>query len=141
MTALHDPTTKLQPQIVDLAGFRRAATARDRVTAAPAGADAPPVDTVVVQFADAARRLRPHGAPATGADGFELLPACEHLVTSFRTMHEAVIELVVSCRELETAPARKPASTEDVMLGLAILSTATERFQQQLAATIDSAFR
>ena len=136
MTALHDPT-ELPPQIVDLAGFRRAAAARERTSAAPESADASAADSVVVRFAEAARRLR----PAACADGFELLPACEALITTFRTMHEAVIELVVSCRELETAPARKPASTEDVMLGLAILSTATERFQQQLSGTIDSAFR
>ena len=138
MTALQDPTTELQPQIVELAGFRRAGTARETTAD---NAEATPADSVVVAFADAARRLRPRGGPTAGADGFEILPACEQLVASFRVMHEAVIELVVSCRELETAPARQPASAEDIMLNLAILSTATERFQQQLSGTIDSAFR
>jgi hypothetical protein len=135
MTALHDPATAFDADIIDLAGFRRAAATREPVAAA---ADQ---DPVVVSFADAVARHRPPRAPIEPSADVALLTACEQLVASFRVMHEAVIELVVSCRELDDPASRSQAGAEDVMLGLAVLSTATERFQQQLSSTVGTAFR
>jgi hypothetical protein len=133
MTALHDATA-FDADIIDLAGFRRAAATREPVAAADQ-------DPVVVSFADAVARHRPSRAPIEPGADVALLSACEQLVASFRVMHEAVIELVVSCRELDDPASRTQAGTEDVMLGLAVLSTATERFQQQLSSTVGTAFR
>jgi hypothetical protein len=140
MTALQDPATAFAADIIDLAGFRGVAAARPPADA-PAR-DPGDHDPVVVRFAEAAARHRPpRGAPVEPSAEVALLSACEQLVASFRVMHEAVIELVVSCRDLDDATSRTQAGTEDVMLGLAVLTTATERFQQQLSSTVGTAFR
>jgi hypothetical protein len=134
MAALKDPVPTRSASIIEFAAFRRAApaageTAGHTVEAAP----------VVVAFPGAARPAK-RAAPAAAdvAAAADLRHACEALVERFRTMHEAMIELIVTCRELDESRAWA-FETSRILMDIAALSSTSERFQTQLAATFDSA--
>ncbi len=134
MTALHDPAAKRAPDVVDLGGFRDARGSTD--APAPAPTDRGDATNNVVAFPAAAIRPRRNGSKAD----FDPQRACEQLVRRFRVMHEAMIELIVSCRDAEPGTVASGETTE-VMINLATLSMSTERFQEQLAKTVAAAFR
>ncbi len=75
------------------------------------------------------------------SEATDLVTACDLLVGNFRVLQEAVLALQESCRELEADADLAEIGTSGVMLGIAAVSTASETFQQELAATVDAAFR
>jgi len=148
MTALHDPATEPSAStIVDFVGFRHARRTVGAPPAEPIAAPAPvPHGENVLAFPIVPRHQpvarnsrRKAGEPAA----FDAHEACERLVERFRIMHEAMVELVVACRN---APPDSPGpvsadETSEVMINLATLSMSTERFQEQLGETVAAAFR
>ena len=97
---------------------------------------------MVVAFPVTPARPAPVQAPSgnAGRAASELSVACALLVDSFRAMHAAVTELQESCRVLDTNAGEIHDQAGTVLIGIAQLSTTTERFQDQLDATIDAAF-
>lgn len=132
MNALPEPRSEPVPEIIDFVAFRRAVPMRDlphdhgdaEIVAFPTRAGAP-------------RRPETGGAAAAAS---ELSVACALLVESFRAMHAAVAELQESCKVLDTNAGEVREQTGAVLIGIAQLSSSTERFQHQLDATIDAAF-
>jgi len=133
MNALPDTRSDPVPEIIDFVAFRRAIPMR----AAPTTDH----DAEIVAFP--ARYKRPVlGRPESVAvhAASELSVACALLVESFRQMHTAVAELQESCRVLDSNAGEVRDQASAVLVGIAHLSTSTERFQDQLDATIDAAF-
>jgi hypothetical protein len=126
-------------QVIELAAFR----APER--AAPVQPEPEPVEAggnVVSLFPEF--RLRPTPivrARRRDSEATDLVTACDLLVGNFRVLQEAVLALQESCRELEADAELADIGTSGVMLGIAAVSTASETFQQELAATVDAAFR
>jgi len=71
----------------------------------------------------------------------ELSTACALLVESFRAMQVAVADLQETCRVLDSDAGEIHDQAGAVLIGIAQLSSTTERFQDQLDAIIDAAFR
>ena len=141
MTALHDPALDPGASVVDFGGVLRArrGAGPDRPDRAPADRDTGAGDNIVAFPAAAARPPRRRAARADFGD-FDPVQACETLVERFRTMHEALIDLVVTCRDFEaTGGALGDAS--ELLVNLATLSMSTDRFQEQLVVAVDGAFR
>lgn len=130
-------------QVIELAAFRPS----ERPAAVPdLPADAPPLQaggTVVSLFPEF--RLRPtpivRARRRPDGDATDLITACDLLVGNFRVLQEAVLALQESCRELEADADLSEIGTSGLLLGIAAVSTASETFQQELAATVDTAFR
>ena len=145
MAALHDPAidrpSDPEASVVDFARFRAARQAAGEPAERPV---APPdaTDRVITFPVELARPPQPRTRPSRspGAAGFDAQQACEQLVQRFRVMHEAMIELIVTCQELETAAAREAEETSELMVNLAMLSMSTERFHDELTAAVDGAF-
>lgn len=149
MTALHDPVTPPSASIVDLIEVRQAratgAVAGPRSASDPVPA---PHGENILAFPIVPRcRPVPRSArrKAREPEVFDPREACEQLVQRFRVMHEAMVELVVACRNASPeAHADAHGAADDaseVMLNLATLSMSTERFQEQLGETVTAAFR
>jgi hypothetical protein len=132
MNALPDPRSEPIPEIIDFVAFRRAIPMRSTTDHGNAE---------VVAFPARAPRLavaKSDNAAVQAAS--ELSVACALLVESFRAMHSAVTELQESCRVLDSNAGEMRDQASAVLIGIAQLSTSTERFQDQLDATIDAAF-
>lgn len=134
--------TQSSAKVVELAAFRPSER-----PAAELPADAPPLQAganVVSLFPEF--RLRP--TPIVRArrrvdtvESTDLVTACDLLVGNFRVLQEAVLALQESCREIEADADLSEIGTSGLMLGIAAVSSASETFQQELAATVDAAFR
>jgi hypothetical protein len=140
MKAMLTQPTEPVPEIIDFVAFRGAVPRRSTPDAkAPAAA-------VIVAFPAARARPVPHTVPHTVPGGnatheaSDLSVACALLVDSFRAMHEAVTELQESCRVLDSNADDMHDQAGAVLIGIAQLSSTTERFQDRLDATIDAAF-
>jgi hypothetical protein len=134
MNALPNAHAEPVPEIIDFVAFRRAIPTRGATPATHADAE-------VVAFP------APHKRPVIGKAesaavqaASELSVACALLVESFRAMHTAVSELQESCRVLDSNAGEMRDQAGAVLIGIAQLSSSTERFQDQLDATIDAAF-
>ena len=144
MAALHDPAIDSASDsaacVVDFARFRDARPAPAEAVERPAAS--PVADTVVAFPVEMVRppKLRARPAQSAGLPGFDAQQACEQLVQRFRVMHEAMIELIVTCQDLEANAARDSDETSDLMVNLAMLSMSTERFHDELTAAVDGAF-
>jgi hypothetical protein len=148
MTALHDPALDPGASIVDFCGVLRARAAAAGLDAAPPRAAANDLDSPdnIVAFPAAATArppLRQQSRAAIEPDlgDFDPVKACEDLVERFRTMHEALIDLVVTCRDFETAGNGTLGDASELLVNLATLSMSTDRFQEQLVVAVDGAFR
>jgi hypothetical protein len=139
-------------EIIELAAFRRSAF-QEAEQPAPV-AEPVPADTVSAECVAANGtvvslfpefRIRPTPivrARKGGASAApDLVTACDLLVGNFRALQEAVLALQESCREIEADGDQAALATSGVMLGIAAVSSASETFQQELAATVDAAFR
>lgn len=127
-------------EVIDFTAFRAAERPADGLpsdTALPqTGA------TVVSLFPEFRLRPTPIVRARQGVAGApDLVTACDLLVGNFRALQEAVQALQESCRELEADADLTEIGTSGVMLGIAAVSTASETFQAELAATVDAAFR
>jgi len=140
MYAVPDRQTEHRLEIIDFVAFRGAVPRRE---ATAAGNSSAPADAVIVAFPSERMRQQPDTLPEGRAvqAASELSIACTLLVESFRAMHEAVAELQESCRVLDDNAGEIQDQAGTVLIGIAALSTITERFQSQLDATIDAAFR
>src|SRR4051812_20746107 len=126
-------------QVIELAAFR-AVERPDPVQVEPEPVE--PGSNVVSLFPEF--RLRPTPivrGRRRDSEATDLVTACDLLVGNFRVLQEAVLALQESCRELEADADLAEIGTSGVMLGIAAVSTASETFQQELAATVDAAFR
>ena len=149
MTALHDPATPPSASIVDLIEVRQArgtgATPEARSASDPV--QAPHGENILAFPIVPQRRTAPRSVrrKARKPEVFDPREACEQLVQQFRVMHEAMVELVVACRnappDARGAALGAGDDASEVMLNLATLSMSTERFQEQLGETVAAAFR
>ena|SRR5947209_10832380 len=146
----YSSVAEFSAEVIDLAAFRRIDSQLAEPTAP--GPQAPvleaepsavePRGNVVSLFPEF--RLRPTPivrGRRRDSDATDLVTACDLLVGNFRVLQEAVLALQESCRELEADADLADIGTSGVMLGIAAVSTASESFQQELAATVDAAFR
>lgn len=142
MKAVLNHQTAPVPEIIDFVAFRGAVPRRPTTDAQASTPDAPHEDAVIVAFPAARARQVPTAAPGGNAAqaASELSVACALLVESFRAMHQAVNELQESCRVLDSNAGDMQDQAGAVLIGIAQLSSSTERFQDQLDATIDAAF-
>jgi hypothetical protein len=144
MTALQDPALDPGASIVDFAGFLRARRSAGASTlpasATPAADDGPVIDNIVA-FPSTAVRPSPRRAGGVDLGDFDPVQACEALVERFRTMHEALIDLVVTCRDFEAAGSGALGDASELLVNLATLSMSADRFQEQLVVAVDGAFR
>jgi hypothetical protein len=143
---------QVSAQVIDLAAFRQSEPPAPIPDALEASLiEAEPVPAIAVggnvvslfpefrlrQTPIVRARRRDGQAPAAP----DLVTACDLLVGNFRALQEAVLALQESCRELEADADLAEISTSGVLLGIAAVSTASETFQLELAATVDAAFR
>jgi hypothetical protein len=135
MNAMLNQQTVPAPEIIDFVAFRDALPRR-------AATDVPRGDAVIVAFPAARTPSKPDMIPAGSAvvAAAELSAACALLVESFRAMHVAVTDLQETCRVLDSGAGEIHDQAGAVLIGIAQLSSTTERFQNQLDATIDAAF-
>jgi hypothetical protein len=135
MNAMLNQQTAPAPEIIDFVAFRDALPRR-------AATDAPHGDVVIVAFPAARTPSKPDTTPAGRAvlAAAELSAACALLVESFHAMHVAVTDLQETCRMLDSNVGEIHDQAGAVLIGIAQLSSTTERFQNQLDATIDAAF-
>ena len=136
MNALPEPRSAPVPEIIDFVAFRRAVPARD-LPRDHGDAEIVAFPSRLPGRAGAPKRIETGAATAAAS---ELSVACALLVESFRAMHAAVSELQESCKVLDTNAGEVREQTGAVLIGIAQLSSSTERFQDQLDATIDAAF-
>jgi hypothetical protein len=136
MNAMLNQQTAPVPEIIDFVAFRGALPRR-------AETDAPHGDAVVVAFPTARTPSKPDTMPTGSAvlAAAELSAACALLVESFRALHVAVTDLEETCRALDGNAGEIHDQAGAVLIGIAQLSATTERFQDQLDATIDVAFQ
>src|SRR5258706_8747536 len=148
----YSSVAEFSAEVIALAAFRRIESnlAEPPAPQAPMlEAEPPPLEpafepsgNVVTLFPEF--RLRPTPlvrGRRRDSEATDLVTACDLLVGNFRVLQEAVLALQESCRELEADADLADIGTSGVMLGIAAVSTASETFQQELAATVDAAFR
>ena len=145
----YSSVAEFSAEVIDLAAFRRigsqpAEPPAPAIEAEPSALETTfePSGNVVSLFPEF--RLRPTPivrGRRRDSEATDLVTACDLLVGNFRVLQEAVLALQESCRELEADADLADLGTSGVMLGIAAVSTASETFQQELAATVDAAFR
>jgi len=142
MNAMLNQRLEPVPEIIDFVAFRGALPRRGATDARAQASGADRRGAVIVAFPAARAPLASNGAPKANAAraASELSVACALLVESFRAMHAAVNELQETCRVLDSNAGEIHDQAGAVLIGIAQLSTTTERFQDQLDAIIDAAF-